>query len=387
VRFQELRDADGSVLAKGLHPAIAVVAANAVMRAAALSAVVTAQGCRVVQASDVESELKRAAAEAVARHEAAVAERKAKVAEAERALADASEAADKAGAEMAAASGDLDRFDTLANTLAAAEDAYEAAVRADAEAARDLASALGELDRILGQRRSASTSLEQARKARDSRGVPEAVITQALNLQSALAKAEADKNDAVHQADEKGQAARKASRDAFTALGAAHDALRQGIAQIGSGEPEWGSGVPLPGLVANHRDNLSSAVSASQTSEAQARSIERGARARLEQERHELDLLIASGPPVLDPQQTVEAWLGGDGFNRDDAVVADDAFARFGHDGVSALLTALSGRGSQVIYLTEDPELLSWAIGLPHEVGGASAIGGVRERKPVLVND
>ena len=85
---------------------------------------------------------------------------------------------------------DLARFDDLASRLASAEEAYEAAVRADAEAARSLAAALVELDRVLGQRHSASTSLEQARRSRDNRGVPEAVLQQAMSLQAALASAE-----------------------------------------------------------------------------------------------------------------------------------------------------------------------------------------------------
>jgi hypothetical protein len=40
-----------------------------------------------------------------------------------------------------------------------------------------------------------------------------------------------------------------------------------------------------------------------------------------------------------------------------------------------------------VIYLTDDPELLGWAIGLPHEAGGASTIATSRTRKPALVSD
>ncbi len=38
VRFKELRDVDGTILAQGLHPAIAVVAANGAARAAVISA-------------------------------------------------------------------------------------------------------------------------------------------------------------------------------------------------------------------------------------------------------------------------------------------------------------------------------------------------------------
>ena len=47
-------------------------------------------------------------------------------------------------------------------------------------------------------------------------------------------------------------------------------------------------------------------------------------------------------------------------FNQDDAVFADDAFARFDPEGVAALITILAGRGCQVIYLTEDAEVLGW---------------------------
>lgn len=357
------------------------------MRAAALSAVATSKGCRVVRASDVDAELKRAASEAVQRHETAVGEKKTRVADAERALAEAEEAAAKATRGTSEANSDLERFDRLAGGLASAEDAYESAIRTDAEAARSLAAALGELDRILGQRHSASTSLEQARKARDSRGVPEAVLAQAMNLQSALANAEAEKHEAVREADTVSQSARVASREARAALETAHAALQEGMSRITSAKPDWGVGVPLPGLVANFRDTLSSAVTNAQTTEAQAQATERSARARLEQERHDLDALTEVGPPVLDPFQTAAAWLGGDDFARDDAIFADDAFGRFGNDGVAALLTTLSGRGCQVIYLTEEPEVLGWAIGLPHEAGGVTTIKSSRDRKPVLVSD
>ena len=237
MRFQELRDVDGIVLAQGLHPAIAVVAAGAAARAAAITAVVSTKGCKVLRPSDIEDELKRAAVTAVEQHDSAVEQKKGKVAEAEKALTEASDAAQATARETTVATADLARFDDLASRLAFAEESYESAVRADAEAARSLAAALGELDRILGQRHSASTSLEQARKSRDNRGVPEAVLQQAMNLQAALAKAEADKHEAVQQADDTSQAARAASRDALVTLETAHTALRSGMALISSGPP------------------------------------------------------------------------------------------------------------------------------------------------------
>jgi tetratricopeptide (TPR) repeat protein len=348
---------------------------------------VSTKGCTVLNPSDIDEELKRAAINAVNQHEAAVEHKKGKVAEAEKALTEATDAALTTSRETAVASADLGRFDDLASRLAFAEESYEAAVRSDAEAARSLAAALGELDRILGQRHSASTSLEQARKSRDNRGVPEAVIQQAMNLQAALAKAEADKHEAVQQADETSQAARVASREALATLESAHTALRSGMALISSGAPNWGPGVPLPGLVANFRDRLAAAVAATQAAEGHARGIERNAKNRLETDHNDLEALLATGPAHLDPQVTIAHWVSSDHFSRDDAVFADDAFASFGPEGIASLVTTLSARGCQVIYLTDDAEVLGWAIGLPHEAGGASTITNSRSRRPVLVSD
>jgi hypothetical protein len=373
------------MLAQGLHPAIAVVSATAVARAAATSAVLSTKGGKVLHSSDIEDELKRAEVAAAEQHDAAVQHKKTKVGEAERSLRDTTDIAAAASRETSVATANLSRFDELATRLASAEESYEAAVGADAEAARSLAAALGELDRILRQRHSASTSLEQAPKSRDNRVVPEAVVQQAMNLQAALAKAEADQHAAVQEADEISQTARGASRDALTALEAAHTALRSGMALITSGAPDWSPGVPLPWLVANYRDRLAGELAAGQAAESDALGVERAAKSGLEQERRDLDALMTAGPTILEPQTTIAQWAASDHFNRDDAVFADDAFVRFGPEGAATLITSLAARGCQVVYLTEDPHILGWAIGLPHEAGGASTISGPRGRSPVLV--
>ena len=387
MRFQELRDADGTVIAKGLHPAIAVVAAGAVARAAAISAVVSTKGSIILHSSDVEDELRRAAVAAVEQHEVAVAHKQTKVADAQHALQQAVDAGLKTSRETTTASNDLTRFDELATRLAAAEESYEVAVRADAEAARAVATALGELDRILGQRHSASTSLDQARKSGDGQGVPEAVIHQAMNLQAALAAAEAEKRQAVQQSDDVSQVTRLASRDALQAREAAHGALRSGMSLISAGTPDWGPGMPLPGLVSNYRDSLGSTLAAAQAAEGEAKNVERAARSRLEQEGYDLDVLVGASPAQVDPRTTITEWVSSERFSRDDAVFADEAFSRFGAEGTAALLSTLAGRGCQVIYLTDDSEVLGWAIGLPHEAGGASTIATCRARRPVLVSE
>ena len=385
MRFKELRDVDGTILAQGLHPAIAVVAASGAARTAVISAAFSTGSGKIISSSDVEHQLRRATAIAEEQHAASVDHKRALVAEAEQVLRAAADGARDATRDSTVAVEDLARFDDLATRLSSAEETYEAAVRADAESARSLAAALSDLDRILGQRHSASTSLEQARNSRDSRGVPEAVIQQAMNLQAALAAAEQEKNDAVRQADDISQAARAASREARGALDTAHSALRSGMALISSGIPDWGPGLPLPGLLTNYRDQLAAAVSTTQTAESQAKNSERSAEANLEQERLDYDALVAAGPPSLDPQETLEGWAKSEYFAHDDVVFADQAFESFNAEMAAALIATLADRGCQVIYLTDDTDVLGWAIGLPHETGGATTIPDARVRKPMLL--
>ncbi len=387
MRFQELRDADGSTLAQGLHPVVAVVAANATARAAAVPAVEATGEGKVLQPFDVERQLQRATANAVEQHAAAVEENQARVADAESALEAATAEEQSTFHEASVAVGDLARFDDLACRLGSAQEAYEAAVRADSEAARSLAAALGDLDRVLGQRQSANASLDQARRARDNRGVPDVVLEQALSLQAALASAEAGKHEAVEHADEISQLARAASREAKQVLDSAHAAISSGMALISTGTPDWGPGVPLPGLVTNYRDVLSAVVTAAQDAQSQAKSEQQAAASRLEQARRDLDALGAVGPPTLDPLETIASWLASEAFTDEDAVLADEAFGRFGAEQACALVTSLAERGCQVIYLTDDPEILGWAIGLPHGAGGASTVSSAWARKPALLTD
>ncbi len=385
MRFKELRDVDGTILAQGLHPAIAVVAANEAARAAAISAAFSTGSGRIISAADVEHELQRATAIAEEQHAAAVEQRRAQVADFDQVRRSAAELARSAAHDAIVATEDLARFDDLATHLSSAEEAYETAVRADAESARSLAAALSELDRMLGQRHSASTSLEQARNSPDSRGVPEAVLQQAMNLQAALAAAEKEKHEAVQQADEISHAARAASREALEALEAAHEAVRSGMALMSSEAPDWGPGLPLPGLVTNYRDHLAAAVSTTQAAEVQAKNGERSADANLEQESRDFEALVAAGPPLLDPQETIETWAKSEYFANHEALFADEAFDGFGPQTAAAFISVFAHRGGQVIYLTENTDVLGWAIGLPHEAGGATTIPEARLRKPVLL--
>jgi hypothetical protein len=387
VRFKELRDVDGMVLARDLHPAIAVVAANSAARAAATSAVSSGGSTKILRAPDVDKHLRRAAAKAVEQHAASVDQKRARVADAEQSLEAATAAALNAARVASIAVEDLARYDGLATRLASAEEAYEAAVRADAEAARLLAAALSELERALGQRHIASTPLDNAPTANDSGGVPDAGVQQAVNLQAALATAEKEKWAAVQEAEDISQSARAATRDALVARQSAQDALRAGTEVISCGAPDWGPEFALPGQLTNYREQLAEALPTTRAAESEARESERCARSHLEQERLDLDALIAAGPPLLDPKDTIESWLGSEYLAQDGAVFVDDAFNSIDPETVAAILTVLAGHGGQVIYLTDNPDVLGWAIGLPHDTGAATTIPSSRARTPVLVSD
>lgn len=380
MRFQELRDTSGALLVRGLHPGIAVVAANPSARAAAVASLEVSGGSRVIRASDVDSELARASMAAATQHDAHVEEKRGDVAAAERCLADAVATAERAVHDASVAAGDLARFGDLADRLGSAEEGFEAAVRAQAEAARSLAAALGELDHVREQRRIASASLDQARSSRDNRGVPEPVVQQAVNVQAALATAETTKVQAVQQADEIYEGARAAARYALDALQSAHGALEASLASVSVDRPEWGPGVPLPGLVTNFRDHLAARLVAAQEAEQQAKETEATARDRLGADEQELASLVAAGAPRLDPLEVALQWANAQQPPRDEAVVADDAFSQFGPEGVAALVTTFSAHGCQVIYMTEEPSVLAWAIGLPSEAGAATTVAGTRQR-------
>lgn len=380
MRFQELRDISGALLVQGLHPAISVVAANPAQRAAALAALEVAGGCRIVRTSDIDGELARATMAAASKHDADVEGKRGDVAAAERSVAETAGAAERALHGASAAAADLARFGELADRLASVEEGYQAAVRAEAEAARSLAATLGELDHVLEQRRVASASLDQARSSRDNRGVPEPVVQQAVSVQAALASAESAKSQAVEQADEMYQGARAATREALESLHSAHRALDEGLASVSSDRPEWGSGIPLPGLVANYRDHLAARLSVAQEAERQAREAEVAARERLGSDQRELASLVEAGAAQPDPLEVALEWVKAQQLPRDEAVAADDAFSRFGPEGVTALVTTFSAHGCQVIYMTEDSSVLAWAIGLPSEAGAAKTIAGTRPR-------
>ena len=169
----------------------------------------------------------------------------------------------------------LARFDELANRLAEAEESYAVAVRADADAAQAAATALGDLDRVLSQRYRVSALLDHVRKY--GRGNAPAALRQAMDLQAALARDEAENRQAVRRADEISELTRVASLNGLLAREAAHIALRSATSLIGAGTPDWGPDIPLPVLVSNYRDALVRAL-ADRTTEIEARSVGREAK-------------------------------------------------------------------------------------------------------------
>jgi hypothetical protein len=116
-----------------------------------------------------------------------------------------------------------------------------------------------------------------------------------------------------------------------------------------------------------------------------ARDAEAAARAHLEQLERDLQQLTTAGTAEPSALEVALTWAGSEDLAGTEAIVADDAFGHFGPEGIAAVLQALAERGCQAIYLTEDPAVLSWAIGLPREIGAATAATTPRPRRFALV--
>jgi hypothetical protein len=387
VPIRDVHDEDGSLLLRGVHPAIAVVSADAATRQVLVSALGTLPGVNFIDTSAITAQVEVEAQRLRAEHDGRIARQEQAVAAAADGIKDAVAATAESHRRVQIAQDELARFDELTHALAAAEDAYELAVRADAENARSLATSLGELERVLGQRRSAAQSLDEARRGNDGRlKASEAIQYQAMAVQVALAKAETDQREAVRRAEEQSLVCRAASRDALLTLERAHAQLRSTASD--SVASSWGPGVPLAGVLAEHRDHLSTAIAGADAAEGRCKELERAADSRRADEQRRLDALVNQGPEPVDEERAIAAWLATTGSHgADETVVIDDAFRSMSADAVVGLITGLAERRrAQVIYMTDDAGVLGWAISLPHETGGI-CVARSGQRRPALVND
>jgi len=207
-----------------------------------------------------------------------------------------------------------------------------------------------------------------------------------MNLQAALAAAEAEKRQVVQQADEIAQVTRVASRDALLAREAATAPCGPVCPSSASGPPTgaraclcpgccpttatpWPTGWPRRGSRSRgqERPNRPPAPSSSRKARPRPTGGQRAGRSR--RPRHDRGV---GEQRTLQPRRRRLRRRG---------------------------LRPLRGRGDRCpaqqpgwtrlpSHLPDDdPELLGWAIGLPHEAGGASTISTSRTRKPALVSD
>lgn len=259
-------------------------------------------------------------------------------------------------ADLAAVSADLaaelerrrGREEALAGQVGAI-DAVTQRRRAHLESLTAAVTALGDATRqwckVLEQQESADGALDSLcfrLGGPDAPASPEAVAAEMAEGEQVLERTEAARREAVATAVER--------------LAAVHSVL--------AADPEP---LRLAGLL-RLRDAIEGGPTGS-TSALEAR------RDDLERRRRELHVELGSAAPevldvptfVLGAVDRLEPPAGG-------TVVLDDAFARLGDDDCTAVLTALAGRpgGRPLVYLTDDVRVLSWAIGLPPDVGGVA---------------
>jgi hypothetical protein len=368
-------DHKGVVVVSGLHPRVAVVRADAATRARVRSALAGRPGVRVVDTEAVAQRLEverrqldEAHASVISRHVARV------EATAQARRSAAADTAQAVGA-LRSALADLDEFERLEAELADALGARDAATNAEALEATALGAVLARRARLAERRASAAQAIMELRASGPNRRTA-ASRQQMSEIERALARAEAEQAEAERRGEEAVERAKQARLAALAALEQADARIRESTPRATSAA--WTPGPSLPGCLADHRLRLMAVLADSDAKAVAAREREDAAALNLQQEQHAL-ARSRDASTAIDVSQVLAAWISERELLRDEVttLVIDEAFASVDPTTRRALLEHLGAQlEQQTIYLSDDPDVLSWAIELPGHLGGVNAVVG-----------
>jgi hypothetical protein len=365
------------LIVSGLHAPIAVVSTPPESKARARAALEHQPGVAVVDAaalvgrfSEDRERLKALRAERVARDEG-------KVRQLRQTRHQAGEALAQAHAAVESALGSLDEFDRAEKSLALALERRDEATAAEAVEARRLAAVLERRERLMRQRDDAMRAIQKLEAEGPVRRSAE-MRRQVAQLEVGLARAEAEQTRAELAAETALQQARAARLTAAAELNRADQAVRADLPGFpGLPADDWPPGPPLPVLLAERRDRLAAglgeryaAISAARGAlDAASEALRAAELNTAESRRSVLALVVSSAVESL-----LEAGSGRTA-GRIDIVLCDEPFAGMDVSVVAAVLERVVRAGTiQVIYLTSDPEIRTWAEKIPSDLGGLSTI-------------
>jgi len=306
-------------------------------------------------------------------HREAVRSQQARCDDARDALRRAAVAVADAEAVRRAARAEVAQLDALEADVARAQMARDEAGDAEADELQKVSGVLRRRQRLSHQRREAASALAQLRASGPERPSAE-LRRQVAGIEAALSRAEAEQAQAERQVEEALTRARDLRLASVAALEQADVAIRGVIPDAITSS--WPAGPPMPSRVAESRVRLMSGVAEAEARAQQAKEAQDAAGLHAQQQQQALARALDERR-IVERANLLPEWLHPDSplVAGADVLLIDEAFAESDLEVVGPALEQLSAAASpQTIYLTDEPTVLSWAIELPHAVGGISGL-------------
>jgi hypothetical protein len=272
-----------------------------------------------------------------------------------------------AEAALAGARAALSQLDALESELADAHAGRDRAADAEADELLRVSDILRRRQRLAHQRRDAANALAQLRASGGDRPSAE-TRRQVANIEAALSRAETEQSEAEGKVEAALTHARDLRLAAVAALERADTGLRLVVPSAVTAS--WPPGPPLPTAIADHRAALVDGVAEAESRLRQAEETCEAAGTYAEQQERDLDA-ARQARQLADRAEVIAELLDPQGAT----LLIDEAFTAADLDRVGPALEQLSTSGAaRIVYLSEEPAVLAWAIGLPHAVGGISGL-------------
>jgi uncharacterized protein YhaN len=388
-----------------VHPRLAVIKASAEQRRSLVDAA-RAAGAVVVDHADAGAALDADARRRQIAHDRAVEAQRARLNAATTNFEQATLRDTKAQGTVTEANQAIAAFDDLA-TEAFEADARRGEAGPDRRGAlQQLVDTLEKLERVQEQRRDAAATLKEAEAQVRTGPQPgpanggstngdhrrdaatEQLQAHVTAVHAALDKAESASQSEVTAAEQRLISAMAEVTEADAAMTGIWERLAEVVDEALLNR--WGHGHPEPGMIAEHRQGLITTKEAADWDRSSAAAALATATRHQADEARRLDELAGPG---VDPGRAVDAlgaWLFGiTSAHASDSpapapVVLDDTLAELDPGTRASLLAALAGPScdTQLIYLTEQVDVLAWAISLSHDIGGINHVLSLS--RPVL---
>jgi hypothetical protein len=377
----KLHSNDSRYSVPAVHPRLAVINASLDQRVDLIDAARGA-GAQVVDQADADAAVLAEKQRRQEAHDLAVAAQQDRLgvaaAELELAISGEREAAER----KSALSGAIADFDVLAAEAMETDRRRNEAWADRRRAMQLMVEAVDQLERVQVQRRSAASNLNEAQTHfRDSNqpDPPDALAELQMHVSAvhaALDKAETQRQSEARDAERQLVAAMADVGDADAAMAGIWSRLAENVAAELMGR--WGHGHPEAGMIADHRETLVGSGPSLESDRARAASVVATASAHRDDEARRLEELDGADAEAAWVVDALRAWLTVTLDDQPEAggqsapLALDNAFAGIDAAARSSLmdeLIAASAR-TQLLYLTDQVDVLAWAISLPHDIGG-----------------